>query len=188
MMGRNRNEARGTEMTKRHPDEREGEVTLPFDPAEAIGGPRVMFIGRLRSPWKTREDCPRNISIARGLMRDAGQTAAIEVDAAFRPGLDSLALFTHIIVIYWMDRAARHIIIQRPRSMRGPRGVFSLRSPVRPNPIALATVKVLDIDQDAGLTIDAIDCMDGTPLIDIKPWMESIDAPEDFCGEKKRGE
>jgi len=173
-------------MANKHPDEREGEVTLPFDPAEAIGGPRVMFIGRVRSPWKSREACPRNISIARGEMEKAGETATIEVDAAFRPGLDSLALYTHIIVMYWMDKAARHIIIQRPRSMRGARGVFSLRSPVRPNPIALATVKVLDIDQDAGtITIDAIDCMDGTPLIDIKPWMESIDAPENFCDERK---
>ena len=172
-------------MANKHPDEREGEVTLPFDPAEAIGGPRVMFIGRIRSPYARREDCPRNISIARGEMQQAGQTATIEIDAAFRPGLDSLALFTHIIVIYWMDKAARHIIIQRPRSMRGARGVFSLRSPVRPNPIALATVKVLAIDEQAGtITIDAIDCMDGTPLIDIKPWMEAIDAPEDLCKEK----
>ncbi len=175
-------------MGGRHEDEREGEVVLPFDPAEAIGGPRVMFIGRIRSPWKRREDCPRNISIARDEMKRAGRTATIEIDAAFRPGLDSLALYTHIIVLYWMDKAARHIIIQRPRSMRGARGVFSLRSPVRPNPVALATVKVLALDEEAGMIeIDAMDCMDGTPLIDIKPWMESIDAPDGHCGPGEAG-
>ncbi len=173
-------------MSGRHPDEREGEVLLPFDPGEAIGGPRIMYIGRIESPWPTRKSCPRNISIARREMREAGRTAKLHIDAAFRPGLMSLGLYTHIIVMYWMHDAARHIIIQRPHSMRGPRGVFSLRSPVRPNPIALATVKVLSMDEDAGIIeIDAIDCMDGTPLVDIRPWMESIDAPEDFCKDRE---
>jgi tRNA (Thr-GGU) A37 N-methylase len=56
--------------------------------------------------------------------------------------------------------------------------VFALRSPVRPNPIALAVVRVLGVDQERGLVgIDAIDCLDGTPLIDIKPWLASIDGP-----------
>lgn len=56
-------------------------------------------------------------------------------------------------------------------------GTFALRSPARPNPVAVATVQLTTFDQDTGiLGIDAIDCLDGTPLLDIKPWMERIDA------------
>ena len=56
-------------------------------------------------------------------------------------------------------------------------GTFALRSPARPNPVALAVVKLLDVDQASGVVrIDAIDCVDGTPLIDLKPWFASIDA------------
>jgi len=165
-------------MCARHPDEREGEVTLPFDPARAADGPRVMFIGHVRSPWKERGDCPRNIPMARSRMAEMGVTASIEVDEAFRPGLLSLEKHAYIIVLYWMNEAARHIIIQRPRALKGLHGVFALRSPVRPNPLALATVRVLGLDAEKGIIeIDAIDCVDGTPLIDIKPWMEEIDMP-----------
>jgi tRNA (Thr-GGU) A37 N-methylase len=58
--------------------------------------------------------------------------------------------------------------------------VFSLRSPARPNPIALAIVKILGIDQKKGIiSIDAIDCLDGTPVLDIKPYLKSIDGVEE---------
>jgi tRNA (Thr-GGU) A37 N-methylase len=76
-----------------------------------------------------------------------------------------------------MGEARRDLIVQAPRHKPEPTGVFALRSPARPNPIALATVRILDIDPAQGrITIDAIDCRDGTPLLDIKPWIERIDA------------
>ncbi|HHN72729.1 MAG TPA: S-adenosylmethionine-dependent methyltransferase [Thermopetrobacter sp.] len=166
-------------------DGREGEEPLPFDPAEAIGGPRIMLIGRVHSPWATRRECPRNLADARKIMRERGLSAALEIDPAFRRGLEAVGFYGHLIVMYWMHEAARNIIIQRPHHMRGPRGVFSLRSPVRPNPIALATVKVLGLDEAAGrIDIDAIDCVDETPLVDVRPWVASIDAPEDWCAEQ----
>jgi tRNA (Thr-GGU) A37 N-methylase len=75
-----------------------------------------------------------------------------------------------------MDRARRDLIVQNPKHMDGTRGVFSLRSPVRPNPIALAVVKVLALDIAEGtMEIDAIDCLDGTPVLDIKPYIPGID-------------
>lgn len=161
-------------MTERPP--REGEIALPFDPAETADDARIIFIGRIRSPWKTREDCPRNLRIA----RERGLTASVEIDAPWRPGLTGLEDRSHIILTYWMDRAPRNLIIQAPRHGSGPRGVFALRSPARPNPLALATVRLLELDRTAGrLTIDAIDCLDGTPLVDLKPWLDTIDQAHD---------
>ena len=157
---------------------REGEVTLPFDPGAETDGPRCVFIGHVQSPWRSRAECPRNIAQARERMQQAGLRAALHIRESYRPGLRELAHYRHVIVLYWMHEAARHIIVQRPRHMPGARGVFSLRSPARPNPIALSTVRVLDLDEEAGVIgIDAIDCIDGTPLIDVRPWNPDIDMP-----------
>ena len=83
-----------------------------------------------------------------------------------------------------MDRARRDLIVQRPRNTTGPIGVFALRSPVRPNPIGLGVVKLVAFDANAGcLTIDAIDCLDGTPLIDIKPYYASTDSVPEALNE-----
>ena len=157
-------------MTDNEP--RPGEIVLPFDPAITASDGQVVFIGRIRSPWNTRAECPRNM----GQARERGQTATIEIDEDWRPGLDGLANYTHAVVLYWMQQARRDLIVQSPRHRVDPAGVFALRSPARPNPIALATVRLIGIDQAAGrITIDAIDCLDGTPLLDIKPWSEAIE-------------
>ena len=79
-------------------------------------------------------------------------------------------------LLYWVDRGERDLIVQTPAHADGPRGTFALRSPVRPNPIALATVLITGID-GAVVEIDAIDAFDGTPLLDIKPWIETVDVP-----------
>ncbi len=151
---------------------RPGEIALDFDPAETAEDGSVVFIGRIESAWKTRDECPKNIARA----RERGVPAMVAIDEAWRQGLTGLEAGARIVVMYWMHEAPRNLIIQAPRHRPDPVGVFALRSPARPNPIALASVTVLDIDQDAGrLTIDAIDCLDGTPVIDIKPWIASID-------------
>jgi tRNA (Thr-GGU) A37 N-methylase len=77
-----------------------------------------------------------------------------------------------------MHAARRDLVVQSPKHRDAPVGTFALRSPVRPNPIALAAVTITGIDPAAGIVgIDAIDCLDGTPLIDIKPYLASVDAP-----------
>jgi tRNA (Thr-GGU) A37 N-methylase len=77
-----------------------------------------------------------------------------------------------------MQQSRRDLIIQQPRHRDEPIGVFALRSPARPNPIAIATVRILSMDQSTGLIqIDAIDCLDGTALLDIKPWLDTVDQP-----------
>jgi len=146
---------------------------LPFDPAEG-DGPRVAFIGRVRSPWRPDGEHPKNIRKA----REMGGAARIELDPAYAPGLKGLSAGQYVIVVYWMDRARRDLLVQNPRHVEAPRGTFSLRSPNRPNPIALSSVVITDLDLEAGrIGIDAIDCLDGTPLVDLKPWLETVDIP-----------
>ena len=81
-------------------------------------------------------------------------------------------------MLYWIDRGRRDLIVQAPRHSPEPRGVFALRSPVRPNPIALAAVIIRSIDHETGIIgIDTTDAFDRTPVVDIKPWIEGIDVP-----------
>ena len=155
-------------------DIREGEAVLPFDPGDrAEAG--VAFIGRIRSPW-SKSDCPKNI----GQARETGKPARIELDKAYARGLRGLEAGRAVVLLYWMDRGSRDLIVQAPRHADAPKGTFALRSPRRPNPIAMAVVRITDIDAEAGhIGIDAIDCFDGTPLLDIKPWFDGVDIPPD---------
>lgn len=152
---------------------RPGETTLPFDPADR-GEAEVAFIGRISSPWHP-EDCPKNI----GLARKTGQSAAIHLEAGYGLGLTGLEVGQAIIVTYWMHKSRRDIIVQKPRHASGPRGTFAIRSPARPNPIAMSTVRITAMDGDT-LHIDAIDCFDGTPVVDIRPWLETVDIPPEI--------
>lgn len=158
---------------------RPGETALPADPAERPDA-GIAFIGRLRTPWRPG-DCPRNLRQARE--RAAALPAApapfrLEIDAPFRPGLSGLAEGAPVWVLYWMAGSRRDLILQRPRHVEGPRGVFSLRSPARPNPIAMAATRLLSLDAEAGLLeVDALDAFDGTPLLDVKPWLPTVDIP-----------
>ena len=111
------------------------------------------------------------------MARERGEPAALEIDPVYRAGLVGLEKFSHIIVLYWMHEARRDLIVQSPAHLKAPRGVFALRSPVRPNPIALAVVRLVSMNPSTGhVEIDGIDCVDGTPLIDIKPYLPGVDA------------
>ena len=83
-----------------------------------------------------------------------------------------------MLVLYWMDRARRDLVLQAPRHYREPRGTFALRSPVRPNPIAASVVRLTKVD-GTNLSVVGLDCLDGTPLIDLKPYFASVDAVPD---------
>ena len=155
---------------------RDGETRLPADPAEMQPDAHLVFIGRVRSPWTTREDCPKNMAAA----REKGGGATVEIDPLFRPGLDGIETFSHVALLTWLDRSPRDLIVQKPRHAAQARGVFALRSPARPNPVGLHIVRLLDVDAGNGLlTLDAIDVLDGTPVIDVKPYYASTDAVPD---------
>jgi tRNA (adenine37-N6)-methyltransferase len=152
---------------------RAGEIALAVDPALLSGDAHAVFIGSIRTAWKTRKDCPKNPREA----RERGEPAALEIDPAFRAGMTGLEKFSHVIVLYWMHEARRDLIVLNPAHADMPRGVFALRAPVRPNPIALSVVRLVSMNMAAGrIEIDAIDCVDGTPLLDIKPYLPSVDA------------
>ena len=144
---------------------REGETGIAL-PASFDAG--VYFIGRIRMPWTTRAECPKNGG-------EAEAACTIELDPRYAEGLADLATCSHLIVLYWMDRAPRHLVRQRPRHYGAVRGVFALRSPARPNPIALSVVALLQVE-GTRLSVRGLDCLDGTPLLDLKPYFASTDA------------
>ncbi len=131
----------------------------------------LYFIGRIRTPWTRREQCPKSAIEARA----AGSVCTIEVDPRYQAGLLQVEGFSLLQVLYWMDQARRDLIIQAPRHGRGTlHGTFALRSPVRPNPIAASVVELRKVEGPR-LTVVGLDCLDGTPLLDLKPWFESRD-------------
>lgn len=154
-------------------DIREGEERLDFDPgARAQAG--VTFIGHIRSDW-ARGTAPRNLRQSR---ERGGGSARIELDPTYARGLSGLKVGQPIWVLYWMDRGRRDLIVQAPRHSPEPRGTFALRSPARPNPVAMAAVRITALDMEKGVIgIDATDAFDMTPVVDIKPWLDSIDVP-----------
>ncbi len=132
---------------------------------------QVTFIGHIESPW-TLANCPKNLRQA----RETGKSAVLHLEPAFRAGLEGIAAGDALVLLYWMSEAPRDLIRQMPRHRTDGTGTFNLRSPARPNPIGMGIVKVLEIDTNLGvICIDAIDAIDGTPLIDIKPHMPRAD-------------
>ena len=147
---------------------RPGEIAAEL-PASYDAG--LYFIGRIRTPWTKREDCPKNAG-------ESDTVCTIELDPRYAAALDKVETCTHLIVLYWMDRARRDLVVQTPRHYGEGRGTFSLRSPVRPNPIALSVVKLVKVE-DTILQVQNIDCLDNTPLLDIKPYFASVDSKPD---------
>jgi tRNA-Thr(GGU) m(6)t(6)A37 methyltransferase TsaA len=156
---------------------RPGEVTLDLDPP-SLQRPSLAPIGHIRSPW-AKGNSPKNLRKARA----AGGSFTVQIDPPYRAGLLGLPAADAIILLYWMHAARRDLIVQSPAHRDGPTGTFALRSPARPNPIALVVVRLLAIEAEGGLlVIDAIDAFDGTPVLDIKPWLASVDVPPGYQG------
>ncbi len=147
---------------------RPGEVTVT--PPETFDA-SLYFIGRIRTPWQHRDDCPKNA-------RESEVVCTIEIDPRWAAGLDGVASCSHLVVLYWMDKARRDLVRQVPRSYGEKRGTFALRSPARPNPIAMSVVRLVKVEGRV-LSVIGLDCLDGTPLIDIKPYFASTDAVTD---------
>jgi len=148
-------------------DVRSGEIatTLPenFDAG-------LYFIGRIRTPWKKRADCPKNA-------RESDAECTLQLDPRYAAALDGVETCTHLLLLYFMDEARRDLVVQVPRH-GARRGTFALRSPVRPNPIAMSVVRLVGVE-GTSLSVIGLDCLDGTPLVDIKPYFASVDAVPD---------
>ena len=137
---------------------RPGEIAVELPPEFEAG---LYFIGTIHTPWHTRRECPKRGSLD-------GPICTIIVEKRWRTGLTDLAAHRRIQVLYWMHRARRDLVLQTPFSSMHTTGTFALRSPVRPNPIASSIVEVVSVD-GVILQVRGHDCLDGTPLIDLKP-------------------
>jgi tRNA (adenine37-N6)-methyltransferase len=147
-----------------------GEQTLPvFRP-----------IGRLETPWASPADCPRN-----GRQPRPAPLCRAHVDPEFRPGLQGLAGFSHLILVTWLHRAPPPPagLVFTPPFDDQKRGVFATRAPFRPNPIGLSVVAFEGEEAPGVLLVRYLDCVDGTPLLDIKPYLPTTDSePEAAMG------
>ena len=132
---------------------------------------RSTYIGHIRTPWKRREDCPKN-------PRESDATCVIAVDPRWTKALQGLETVSHVVVLYWMDRARRDLVLQAPHHYSERRGTFALRSPVRPNPIAVSVARIVRIE-GCTLTVVGLDCVDNTPLLDLKPYFASTNSVPD---------
>ena len=138
--------------------------TRPGEETAEIGEARdaeLRFIGRIRTPWSDRADCPRQ-------GRQDGPECRLELFPPWDKALRGLEDYETIEVLYWLDRSRRDLIVQNPKSDGRLFGTFALRSPQRPNPIGTSIVRLVSIE-DGVLTVRGLDCLDGTPLLDIKP-------------------
>jgi tRNA-Thr(GGU) m(6)t(6)A37 methyltransferase TsaA len=157
------------EPAERDPDTlREGEVAIELPPDFDAA---LYFIGRIRTPWQRREDCPKN-------SRESDAVCTVELDPRWAKGLAGLDTASHVWILYFMDQARRDLVLQKPRHYAEQRGTFALRSPVRPNPIAMAAARLIRIEGNV-LSVVGLDCLDNTPLIDIKPYFASTDSLPD---------
>ena len=121
----------------------------------------LVFIGRIHTPWTDRLACPRQ-------GRPDGPVCRIEVFEPWVAALDGIAEHERLEVLYWLHRSRRDLVRQSPRNDGVARGTFSLRSPVRPNPIGTQLVRLVRVE-GGSVFVRGLDCLDGTPLIDLKP-------------------
>lgn len=128
-------------------------------------------IGQLETPWASPSDCPRN-----GRQPVPRPECRAVVRPEYQAALAGIEGFSHLILIYWMDRAARDPLVITPAFATAPRGVFATRAPVRPNPLALSVVEFLGFAGPGVLRVRNLDCASGTPLLDIKPYLPTTDA------------
>src|SRR4030081_317837 len=129
---------------------REGEIAIEL-PEDFDAG--LYFIGRIRTPWPTRDDCPKNA-------RESDAVCTIEVNPRYAAALAGVETCTHLLVLYWMHQARRDLVPQAPRHYAEQRGTFALRSPGRADPIAASVVRLGKLDV-LRLTVVGLDCMDG---------------------------
>jgi tRNA-Thr(GGU) m(6)t(6)A37 methyltransferase TsaA len=137
---------------------REGELAVELPSRPDCG---VFFIGRIRTPWTSRLECPRQ-------GRADGPTCRIEVLPPWHPGIAGIEAYERLEILYWLHESRRDLICQSPRNDGAARGVFSLRTPVRPNPIGTSIAHLVRVEGPV-LFVRGLDCLDDTPLVDLKP-------------------
>ncbi|OYD15218.1 tRNA (N6-threonylcarbamoyladenosine(37)-N6)-methyltransferase TrmO [candidate division WOR-3 bacterium JGI_Cruoil_03_51_56] len=129
---------------------------------------RVRPIGIIHTPFKELKGCPIQpfFSSAEG---------TVEVFPEFRAGLKGIGRFSHIVLVYYFDRSDREDLVASPYLERRKRGIFTIRSPHRPNHIGISVVQLVS-HRNGRLKVKQVDMLDHTPLLDIKPYVPDFDA------------
>ncbi|HET7696081.1 MAG TPA: tRNA (N6-threonylcarbamoyladenosine(37)-N6)-methyltransferase TrmO [Vicinamibacterales bacterium] len=138
----------------------------------AVSPSSVTFtsIGRVRSPFRETSEIPK------GLGAEHRAEGVLEIDPRYQAGLADIEGFSHLYVLWHFDRVADVELTAWPPADDRPHGVFATRSPQRPNPIGLTVVELLGRD-GCRLRVAGVDMLDGTPILDIKPYLSSV--PQD---------
>lgn len=123
------------------------------------------FIGRITTPWTSRLECPRQ-------GRHDGPLCQIEIFEPWAAALAGIEEFQHLEILYWLHQSRRDLIFQSPANNGEIRGTFSIRSPIRPNPIGTSIV-LLEKRENNLLWVRGLDCLNDTPLLDLKPERSS---------------
>jgi tRNA (adenine37-N6)-methyltransferase len=141
-------------------------------------------IGIIHSPFNNLEDMPIQPA------SDASQPGTVEIYPEFVEGLKDLEGFSHIYLIYHLHKMNKSRLVVIPFLDTEPHGIFATRAPSRPNPIGLSLVKI--VGQEGNLIhVDRVDMLDGTPLLDIKPYVpefENVDSVRIGWFEKAKGQ
>ena len=124
-------------------------------------------IGVIHSPYKVSDGMPIQPPFSK-------ETGEVEVFKGYEAGLKDLEGFSHIIILYLFHDSGGYKAHVRPYLDNNPRGLFATRAPWRPNPIGLSIVKLMEMGGNI-LEVEGIDVLDGTPLLDIKPYVPEFD-------------
>src|SRR5258707_4444183 len=137
---------------------REVELTVDVRPACDAA---LHFIGRIRTPWTSRLETPRQ-------GRLDGPVCRLEIFEPWVPAIKGVDFYSSLEVIYWLHLSRRDLVLKSPKNNKSTRGTFSLRSPQRPNPLGTSIVKLVGVEGNTVL-VRGLDCLDETPLVDLKP-------------------
>jgi tRNA (adenine37-N6)-methyltransferase len=128
-------------------------------------------IGAARTPYADTSQIPK------GPWASHEAEGVLELLPEYEAGLQDIEGFSHLFVLWVFDRSEGYTLLSTPPTDDRPHGVFSTRSPRRPNPIALTVVRLLGRD-GRNLRVRGVDMLDGTPVLDIKPYLSSVPAAE----------
>jgi len=131
----------------------------------------IRILGYARTPWERREDAPHQPSAS------PNTEGTLEIADDYRQALADLDTFERIWILFLFDRSAGWAPKVRPPRGGPKRGVLATRAPDRPSPLGLTNVRLIGVDTTTGVVrVQGIDLLDGTPILDIKPYLPMVDA------------
>lgn len=145
---------------------RDSEVSVSLPASHDAG---LYYIGRIRTPWTSRLEAPRQ-------GRQDGPICRIELFAPWDAALPGITEYPRLEVLYWLHLSRRDLVLQDMKRDLHPRGTFALRTPARPNPIGTQIVTLLGLEGST-ILVRGLDCIDETPLLDLKPARDLFTPP-----------